>query len=65
MADRRLAGSKFWILGAAYWLVVAALIAVAGYLWPHASKTAPFVVAAVLGAFVGGFAIVYLFRPKS
>lgn len=65
MADRRLAGSKFWVLGAVYWIVIAALIAVAHFFWPHVSETVPFVAAAVLGAFIGGFAIVYLFRPKS
>ncbi len=58
------AGSKFWILGAAYWIAIAAALGIAHYFWPHLSEKVPFVLAVVLGAMVGGFAIVYLFRPK-
>jgi hypothetical protein len=65
VGDRRFAGSKFWVLGAVYWILTAALVTLAHYLWPHVADTAPFFFAAVLGAVIGGFAIVYLFRPKS
>lgn len=60
----RLQGSRFWVLGAIYWMAVAALVGAAHYFWPHAADSAPFFFAAVLGAVIAGFAIVYLFRPK-
>jgi hypothetical protein len=60
----RLQGSRFWVLGSIYWMVVAALVGAAHYFWPHVADSAPFFFAAVLGAIIGGFAIVYLFRPK-
>ena len=66
MGDRRFAGSKFWLLGAAYWILVAALLWVVVQVWPHFQESQPFLTAAVLGAVVvGGFAVVYLFQSKS
>jgi hypothetical protein len=65
MGKRLLAGSKFWLLGAAYWIVVAALLAGVAQIWPHLLDSQPFFYAAILGAVVGGFAIVYLFQSKS
>lgn len=61
----RFTGTKFWLLGAAYWFVVAALVAVVMQIWPHLQDSLPYMAAIVLGALVGGFAIVYLFQPKS
>jgi len=60
-----LTGSKFWLLGAAYWIVVAALVGAVLQMWPHLAASQPFFYAAILGAVVGGFAIVYLFQSKS
>jgi small-conductance mechanosensitive channel len=60
----RLQGLRFWVLGSIYWMVVAVLVGTAHYFWPHIADTAPFFFAAVLGAVIAGFAIVYLFRPK-
>jgi hypothetical protein len=65
MGTRRLAGSKFWLLGAAYWIVVAALLWAAVQVWPLLQDSQPFFYAVVLGAVVGGFAVVYLFQSKS
>jgi hypothetical protein len=56
--------SKFWLLGAAYWIVVAALFGGALQIWPHLHESQPFFYAAILGAVAGGFAVVYLFKPK-
>jgi hypothetical protein len=65
MGDRRLAGSKFWLLGAAYWIAVAALLWTVVQVWPHLQDSQPFFYAVILGAVVGGFAVVYLFQSKS
>ncbi|HUO98467.1 MAG TPA: hypothetical protein VMU01_07350 [Rhizomicrobium sp.] len=65
MRDRPLSGSKFWLLGAAYWIVLAALFAGALRFWPGLAGSQSFFAAAVIGALVGGVVIVYLFQPKS
>jgi uncharacterized membrane-anchored protein YitT (DUF2179 family) len=61
----KLTGSKFWLLGAAYWIVIAALLWIVVQVWPHLQESQPFFYATVLGAVVGGFAVVYLFQSKS
>jgi hypothetical protein len=52
-------------LGAAYWIVIAALLWIVVQVWPHLQESQPFFYATVLGAVVGGFAVVYLFQSKS
>lgn len=64
MAEKKFGGSKFLIMGAAYWIVVAALIGLAHKLWPGLAESVPVVIAAVLGVVIVGFVIVYIFRPK-
>ena len=61
----KLTNSRFWLLGAAYWIAVAALLAGVMRFWPQLQESEPFFYAAVLGALAGGFAIVYLFKSKS
>ncbi|MDE2183937.1 MAG: hypothetical protein KGJ78_13035 [Alphaproteobacteria bacterium] len=56
--------SRFWVAGVIYWVVVIAALYLAVQIWPHLERSAPFFYAAVLGAVVGGFAIVYLMRSK-
>jgi hypothetical protein len=64
MGDKRLAGSKFWLLGAAWWIVFAVVVAALLRFWPHLMNSQPFFIAVILGAVVGGFAIVYLFQSR-
>jgi len=63
MAGRRTAG--FWLLDAAYWIAVMAALWTAVAVWLHLADSQPFFYAAVLSVVAGGFAVVYLFIPKS
>ncbi len=65
MAEKKFGSSRFLVLGAVYWLAVAALIGIAHRLWPGLAESAPFIVSVVLGVSIAGFVIVYIFRPKS
>lgn len=64
MADKKFGGSRFLMLGAAYWLVVAAIVGIAHHFWPDLADSGRFVIAMVFGVVIAGFIVVYLFRPK-
>jgi len=64
MAEKKFGGSRFWLLGALYWIAVMALVGGAYRLWPHLAASQTFFYAAVLGALIGGIALVMLFKPK-
>jgi hypothetical protein len=64
MAGKKFGGSGFLLLGAAYWLVMAALLAAAHYFWPDLTFSQPFIVGTIFAAVIAGFLIVYFFRPR-
>lgn len=64
MAEKKFGGSRYLMMGAAYWIAVAAFIGIAHRLWPGLAESAPFIVSVVLGVSIAGFVIVYIFRPK-
>ena len=65
MGDRRPRLSRFLLLGAAYWIVVVALLVAALQAWPGLQQSQAFFYGAIAAVAVGGFAVVGLFRPKS
>ncbi len=64
MADKKFGGSRFLVLGAVYWLVVAGLFGIAHRFWPELTDSQPFAVAVVFGVVIAGFVLVYLFQRK-
>ena len=65
MAEKRLSGTKFWLLGAAYWIVVAALLGLVARVWPQLAGSDVFFYGAIAAAGAGALTIVYLFQSKS
>ena len=64
MADKQFGGSRFWVLGAVWWFVIAALLGFVHFIFPGLVEGPLFVIVAVLLAVIGTFAIVYFARPK-
>ena len=64
MAGKQFGGSRFWVLGAVWWFVIAALLGLVHLVFRDLVEGPLFVVVAVLLAVVGTFAIVYFARPK-
>lgn len=63
MADKQ-NGGRFFRLGAAFWLLIAALLGIAHFLWGAATQSVGFVIAAVVCAVIAGFVIVFFARSK-
>lgn len=57
-------GANFWMLGAGFWLVIAALLGIAHFFWPIISETVPFVLGLVFFGVIGGFVLAYFKRPR-
>jgi hypothetical protein len=64
MADKKNGGGRFFRLGAVFWLLIAALLGIAHFLWGGATQSVGFVLGAVVCAVIGGFVIVFFARSK-
>lgn len=64
MAKNQNGSARFFRLGAAFSLLIAALLGIAHFFWPLTSETVPFVIGLVVFAIVSIFVIVYLAQSK-
>ncbi|GAA0525176.1 hypothetical protein FHS83_001904 [Rhizomicrobium palustre] len=64
MAGQKIDSGCFFRLGAVFWLIIAALVGVAHFIWPIFSETRGFATLFVIAALALGFGLVYLAKPK-
>ena len=64
MARKQNSSAIFFRLGAVFWLLIAALMGIAHFLWPLVSETHGFAMLFVIGVLAVGFLLVWIAKPK-
>ena len=64
MARKQNSSAIFFRLGAVFWLLIAALMGIAHFLWPLVSETHGFDMLFVIGVLAVGFLLVWIAKPK-
>ena len=64
MANRKFGGTRYWVMGILWWLVIAGVLGVLHHVAPGWLDAPEVVASVVIGVVVAGFVLVYVFRPK-